>query len=111
MTKRVVLEKLKANPEIKLLLTNTGDSVLGEISSLAYERTWSIGLAAGSEYLRMSKYWRGFNYMGQILQELRAEFNKGKSDEEITNLVADEVNVPMSSLGASAWGAFWNNNE
>ena len=67
--KPAILAKFSQNEELKKILINTGDKILGEASP--HNRFWGIGLAlTAKEALDKSK-WTGKNVLGQLLMEVR----------------------------------------
>lgn len=63
------LAKFGQNPALKAALLATGDSVLVEASP--YDRIWGIGLAETHPDARNPARWRGTNWLGEVLMEVR----------------------------------------
>lgn len=63
------LKKYEQNPELRLQLFKTADTLLVEASPT--DHRWGIGLSMDSEFIRMKSLWRGQNIMGRLLTKLR----------------------------------------
>ena len=64
--KKAVYQKFSSIPELKTLLLQTDDSILGECSP--YDAVWGTGTASADP-----KNWTGENLLGQILMQVRNE--------------------------------------
>jgi len=69
------LQKFTQNPALRLALLATGDTMLVEASP--YDRVWGIGLAASHPDATNPSRWRGTNWLGEVLTDVRAEL-RGK---------------------------------
>lgn len=72
--KRGVRAKFAQNPELLEQLLNTGDALLCECAGK--DTTWGIGINLHDPSWHNVSNWRGSNYLGVILMELRDEFRK-----------------------------------
>jgi ribA/ribD-fused uncharacterized protein len=63
------LAKFGQNPELKAALLATGDTILVEASP--YDCIWGIGLAETHPDARVPARWRGTNWLGEVLMEVR----------------------------------------
>lgn len=64
-------EKFLQNPELLARLMGTGDRILAEASP--WDPTWGIGLEACKEAAKDVTRWRGRNYLGRTLMEVRRD--------------------------------------
>lgn len=64
-------EKFLQNPALLARLMGTGDRILAEASP--WDLTWGIGLEACKEAAKDVTRWRGRNYLGQTLMEVRRD--------------------------------------
>lgn len=62
-------EKFKQNPKLKEFLLLTNDSVLVEASP--YDKIWGIGLNENNHLVKNPKTWKGTNFLGFALMDVR----------------------------------------
>lgn len=79
VAKKVVYEgnvaKFGQNPELKKYLLSTAPTLLVEASP--YDCIWGIGIGVNDSRRFDESKWRGTNWLGQVLTNLRAEFLSG----------------------------------
>lgn len=63
------LAKFAQNPRLRAALLATGNTILAEASP--YDRVWGIGLAADHPDACNPARWRGTNWLGEALMEVR----------------------------------------
>ncbi len=68
--------KFTQNPELKKGLFNTGDSELVEASP--EDKIWGIGLDAEHPDAQQKETWRGTNWLGEVLTQLRTDLRNSK---------------------------------
>ncbi len=68
--------KFSQNGELKHLLLDTNESVLAEASP--YDRVWGIGLSKDNPKIYDRKKWRGKNFAGESLLQVRAVLKNPK---------------------------------
>lgn len=68
----VNLAKFKQNPMLKDILLNTGDLMLVEASP--YDKIWGIGLNVNDAEITPKEEWKGTNWLGKALMEVREYF-------------------------------------
>lgn len=66
--------KFEQNPDLKEDLMATAGTTLVEASP--YDTIWGIGLTEFDEKAKDRRTWRGTNWLGEILTELREEFEQ-----------------------------------
>lgn len=64
------LAKFTQNPALRATLLDTGETLLVEASP--YDRIWGIGLADDHPDAERPERWRGTNWLGEVLTEVRA---------------------------------------
>ena len=64
--------KFSQNPELKKALLATGTKTIVEASP--HDQIWGIGLRASDPRAQSRATWRGTNWLGQVLTEVRDEF-------------------------------------
>ena len=64
--------KFDQNPDLKKALMDTGDKLLVEASPT--DVIWGIGLAEDDPKALDKSEWRGTNWLGEVLTELREEY-------------------------------------
>jgi len=74
-------EKYTQNPELmKLLLATEGTTI---VEASPWDRIWGIGLKETDPRCLDRNEWRGTNWLGQVLMQVRDEFIKhGKEDDD-----------------------------
>jgi len=65
------LSQFGQNPELREELMKTGSSTLVEASP--YDRIWGIGLSSSNPKAIDRRNWRGTNWLGVILTQVREE--------------------------------------
>lgn len=65
------MAKFGQNPRLLQLLADTNEKILVEASPV--DRIWGIGLAANSPDLEHPERWPGTNWLGQVLEMVRAD--------------------------------------
>lgn len=65
------LAKFSQNAHLRAALLATGDTILAEASPS--DRVWGIGLGQDHPDARIPSRWRGTNWLGEVLMEVRAE--------------------------------------
>jgi ribA/ribD-fused uncharacterized protein len=68
------LAKFSQNPRPQAALLATGETLLAEASP--YDIVWGIGLAAHHPDARFPTRWRGSNWLGEVLMDVRAELRR-----------------------------------
>ena len=63
--------KFRQNPNLRVQLLETSGKLLVEASP--FDRRWGIGLPAGDERCHDRSLWKGTNWLGFILTEIREE--------------------------------------
>lgn len=71
--KNVNAMKYEQNPEAQMFLVNTGDRSIGEAS---FDSQYGIGMSITSRNVGDKGEWKGDNWMGQILTEIRETYKK-----------------------------------
>ena len=66
--------KFSQNPELKQYLMNTGDAEIVEASPT--DTIWGIGLAENDPRAYDKSQWRGTNWLGIAIMEVRDEFKR-----------------------------------
>jgi ribA/ribD-fused uncharacterized protein len=66
--------KFTQNQQAREYLLSTKDHYLVEASP--YDTIWGIGLAEGDELVKDPKNWKGTNWLGQVLTQLREDLIK-----------------------------------
>ena len=74
--KPAIIAKFSQNKDLKKILLDTGDKVLGEASPR--DRFWGIGLALTARDALDKTKWGGKNVLGQLLREARKTILKQK---------------------------------
>ena len=100
IVKRAVRAKFLQNPEILEILLRTENALLAECS--ANDRKWGIGIDINNpEYKDVSK-WKGKNYLGRILMEVRDELHLEKklNGELSFHNAIDEKPIPEWNMTA-----------
>ena len=69
--KKGVKAKFEQNPELKQELLATGNAILCECAP--HDKRWGIGIGLNDPAYQHVEKWRGKNYLGFILMEVRAE--------------------------------------
>lgn len=72
-----VYAKFDQNSSIRTELLNTGDKILVEAS--ATDTVWGIGLAPFDHDVANITKWRGTNWLGQVLMQVRGDLRTGKN--------------------------------
>lgn len=93
IVKRGVGAKFKQNPKLLEILLGTDNAILAECSP--YDKKWGIGLdMSGDDYLD-AENWRGKNYLGRILMEVRSElYYESMFTDEPNPVYQDAVDAP-----------------
>ena len=68
------LAKFSQNPRPQAALLATGETLLAEASP--YDAVWGIGLAEHHPDARFPTRWRGTNWLGEVLMDVRAELRR-----------------------------------
>ena len=68
--------KFKQNPDLLEILKSTGDLLLVEASP--YDDIWGIKRGLDYDHLEDTKMWRGTNWLGEVLTNVRNELIKGR---------------------------------
>jgi len=71
IVKRGSKAKYEQNPHLKRYLLETAGTTLVEASP--YDTIWGIGLKADDPRAQNRETWRGTNWLGQVLTEVRNE--------------------------------------
>lgn len=71
--KKGVKAKFEQNPELKQELLATGNALLCECAP--HDKKWGIGIGLDNPDYQHPDRWRGKNYLGFILMEVRAELS------------------------------------
>lgn len=87
IVKRGVRAKFMQNPDILKILLSTGNKVLAEASQADVK--WGIGIAANDLLRYNVKKWRGKNFLGRILMEVRDEL-RSVSSEKVCYIDAED---------------------
>ena len=66
---RAVYAKFTQNPELKEKLLATENTIIAEASP--FDRKWGIGMGVSNENAYNPDKWRGRNWLGQVLMEVR----------------------------------------
>jgi len=77
------LAKFTQHPDLYDFLMETGDKEIVEASP--YDCIWGIGLGASDERIYDRDQWRGTNWLGEALMEVRKELISQKLEEERKN--------------------------
>ncbi len=72
------LAKFGLNAELRAFLLSTGDDVLVEASP--YDKIWGIGMSVNDKGIEDPKNWKGSNFLGIALMEVRAFLRKGNGN-------------------------------
>ena len=67
--------KFSQNKKLKALILSTGDSMLVEASRS--DKIWGIGLGLKDERRLDPQYWRGTNWLGEVLTKVRDDIRAG----------------------------------
>ena len=70
IVRRGNLAKFSQNPCLRELLLETGDALIAEASP--EDRVWGIGLGEDDPAAREPANWRGLNWLGEVLMDVRA---------------------------------------
>lgn len=70
--------KFSQNPGLKEVLLETAGTILVEASP--YDKIWGIGLGENDEDALDRDKWRGTNWLGEVLTQLREDFIKEERD-------------------------------
>jgi ribA/ribD-fused uncharacterized protein len=70
------LAKFQQNPDLKEKLLATGSKTIVEASPI--DQRWGIGLSADDPRAREPSQWRGHNWLGEAIMQVRQTLNKGK---------------------------------
>lgn len=62
-------EKFKQNKDMLKILLETGDKILVEASPV--DQIWGVGLAANDDRILDKSQWKGKNFLGKALMEVR----------------------------------------
>ena len=73
--------KFSQNPALQKFLLSTGDSILVEASP--YDNIWGIGFSADSPESQNPQKWRGQNFLGFALMEVRDELRRVTQNESM----------------------------
>lgn len=94
---RIVLEgniaKFQQHPNLAKRLLETGESFIAE--SADYDTVWGIGLSTNDPRAQDMTQWRGYNYLGKILHDVRRRLQGYKSplqqyaDDKIATYIAE----------------------
>ena len=76
VVKRAVRAKFIQNPDILEILLSTGNAILAECS--ARDKKWGIGIDISDPSYKDISKWKGKNYLGRILMEVREELAREK---------------------------------
>lgn len=74
IVKRGVKAKFQQNPDIRKILLGTGNALLAECSP--NDTKWGIGVDINNPDHLITEKWRGKNYLGRILMEVREELSQ-----------------------------------
>lgn len=74
IVKRGVRAKFQQNKHILDILIGTGNALLAECSP--YDRKWGIGIDIHDDNRFLVRKWKGSNYLGMILMEVREELRQ-----------------------------------
>lgn len=74
IVKRGVHAKFQQNQSILNILLGTGNALLAECSP--YDRKWGIGIDIHDDNRFLVSEWKGSNYLGRILMEVREELRQ-----------------------------------
>lgn len=74
LVKQGNLHKFGQHPDLKEFLLNTKSRILVEASPLDF--VWGIGLAADAAEAQYPDKWKGSNYLGYVLMEVRDELTE-----------------------------------
>ena len=74
IVKHGVLNKFTQNRELAQMLLNTEDAILAECA--VRDKIWGIGLSMTDPRRLDQSQWRGTNYLGQILMEVREQLRQ-----------------------------------
>lgn len=72
------LAKFSQHPDLRMLLTQTKDSIIVEASP--YDRIWGIGMAATDRNAENPAQWNGLNLLGFSLMEVRSALTSQTSE-------------------------------
>ena len=93
IVKRGIRAKFEQNPDLLNLLLNTEEKVLAECS--AKDTKWGIGIAVDDAERYQPNKWKGKNYLGRILMEVRDELRLLSKKGEIGYKDASDVEFPL----------------
>jgi len=87
-----MLLQFSQNPYLKSVLLRTAGTVLAEANP--YDAKWGIGLSADHPHARRRHKWRGTNFLGEVLMQVRDEMlanGDGSCDPLVCYIVACSV--------------------
>jgi len=64
-----------SDPDLKLILMNTGDREIVEASP--YDKIWGIGLGENDPRAEDKSQWQGTNWLGEAIMQVREVYKKG----------------------------------
>lgn len=71
--------KFNQNPHLKTALLQTGDKILVEASP--YDAIWGIGLGADDPKAKNPDQWKGTNWLGEVLTQLKNDLCSKKNSK------------------------------
>ena len=76
-----VFVQFSQNPRLRTILLGTVGTVLAEASP--YDTKWGIGLTHDDPRAKRRKMWRGTNFLGEVLMEVRDEMMTYSADNMV----------------------------
>lgn len=77
---RASMAKFTQDEELKQILLDTGDRTLVEASP--YDKIWGIGLHETDPYCLNRATWKGKNWLGEVLTQVKNDIRKQEVDNE-----------------------------
>ena len=71
--------KFTQNEGMKMVLMETGDKVIVEASP--YDKIWGIGLAEDDPKALNESEWKGMNWLGEAIMQVRADIRKKEEEK------------------------------
>lgn len=87
--KQALSLKFSQNEDLKKKLLETGDAILAEANM--FDKKYGVGLSGNDPKINDPACWKGYNMMGNMLMEVRSEFQAELNKQKIPYVKDAEV--------------------